>query len=305
MSYLLKPMSYVAVIVLGFVLKRAGFLKPEDRQTLSRIMMNITLPCAIIQGFAGFERDGKLFWLVGVGFFCALLPMIYIYLTTRGVEKSLRAYRMLNIGGYNVGCFSLPLMQAFFGSACVVPACMFDTGNAVIMTGGAYALTSTLLKTGGGKKESAKDILLKFLHSAPFDVYMVLFALTALNIPIPDAVFTLTLPAGQANGFIAMLLIGLLFEPMGDRALVRETIREMAHRYAFAVLFAVAAYCFLPYDLVVRQSLAVLCFAPLSSLSPIYTGRCGGDTALAGFTNSVSIAISLVCMLVLSMVFVA
>ena len=45
-----------------------------------------------------------------------------------------------------------------------------------------------------------------------------------------------------------------------------------------------------PFELVVRQTLCIVCFAPLSSLAPIYTDRCHGDTALASFTNSVSIA---------------
>jgi len=91
---------------------------------------------------------------------------------------------------------------------------------------------------------------------------------------------------------------------MGDKALIRETAREMLCRYAFAAASAAVCYFLTPFDLVVRQTLAVLCFAPLSSLAPIYTGRCHGDTALAGFTNSVSIAISLVCMMALSMFFV-
>ena len=43
---------------------------------------------------------------------------------------------------------------------------------------------------------------------------------------------------------------------------------------------------------------------PLSSLAPIYTDRCHGDTALASFTNSVSIAVSLVIMLALGLGFV-
>ena len=304
MSYLARPLSYVLVILLGYTLKRAGFLSRADQQTLSKVMMNITLPCTIIQGFSGFSRDTSLFWLVGIGFACALTPMVLMYLTTHGVQKSLRAYRMLNIGGYNVGCFSLPLLEAFFGSACVVPAFMFDTGNAVMMTGGSYALTSTLLKTGGETRESAKDILLKFLKSLPFDTYMVMFAMVLLNIEMPELLFTLTKPAGQANGFLAMLIIGLLFEPMGDRALIRETAREMICRYAFAAVSASACYFLTPFDLLVRQTLCVLCFAPLSSLAPIYTGRCHGDTALAGFTNSVSIAISLVCMMALAMFFV-
>ena len=116
---------------------------------------------------------------------------------------------------------------------------MFGT-RVVMMTVGAYAVTSTMLQMGG-KKETAKDIVLKFLKSIPFDTYMVLFTLMALNIPIPEAAFTLTKPAGQANGFLAMLIIGLLFEPMGDPALVRETVRELACRYAFAA--ASAPFC--------------------------------------------------------------
>ena len=53
-----------------------------------------------------------------------------------------------------------------------------------------------------------------------------------------------------------------------------------------------------------RQTLCIVCFAPLSSLAPIYTDRCHGDTALASFTNSVSIAVSLVIMLALGLGFV-
>ncbi|MBR2943167.1 MAG: AEC family transporter [Clostridia bacterium] len=303
MSYMTKPMSYVLVIVLGYTLKRLGFFKPEDRAVLSRIMLNITLPCAFVQAFDGLVMQPSMFLIVALGLVCAGLPLILMYLATGGVEKRLRVYRMLNIGGYNIGCFSVPLLSAFFGSAGVVTACLFDIGNAVIMTGGAYAMTSTLLKTGGEEKESAKDILMKFLRSVPFDTYMLLLLLSALGVTLPEAVFTLTQPMGQANAFIAMLIIGLAFEPAGDKALLSETARELFWRYAFAALSAAAIYFLTPFDLLTRQVLAVACFAPLSSLAPIYTERCKGDAALASFTNSASIAISLVCMLGLSMMF--
>ena len=148
MDYIFKPMSYVLVILLGYLLKRAGFFGQNDHRMMSRIMVNITLPCTIVQAFDGFERDAGMFVIVGIGLLCAFVPILLMYLTTGGVEKRLRAYRMLNIGGYNIGCFSLPLVQAFFGNTGVVAACMFDTGNAIMMTGGAYAMTSTLLKTG-------------------------------------------------------------------------------------------------------------------------------------------------------------
>lgn len=304
MTYMLKPMGYVAVIVLSFLLKRAGFFAEGDRKVLSRIMINITLPCAIVQAFSELTVGSEMFMIAGIGFLCALLPIVFMYLTTGGVPKYLRAYRMINIGGYNIGCFSVPLLSAFFGSAGVAYACLFDIGNAIVMTGGAYAVTSTLLKTGGDKKEGPKEILIKFLMSAPFDTYLLLLGLSVLGVKLPQALFTITQPAGQANGFLAMFIIGLMFEPSGSPAQLREAARELGLRYGISVLFALCIYFLTPFDLIVRQVLAVVCFAPLSSLAPVYTDQCHSDTALAGFTNSVSIAVSLVVMLVMSMMFV-
>ena len=305
MNYMVKPLSYVLLIVLGYMLKRAGFFGREDYRLMSRIMINITLPCTIVRAFSGFSRDPQMFLIVGISFVCSMLPPILMYLATPGVDTRLRAYRMINIGGYNIGCFSLPLIEAFFGGTGVVAACMFDVGNAVMMTGGAYALTSTLLKTGGETRESAGDILMKFLKSAPFDTYLIVFLLMALNVQLPEAVYTLVQPAANANAFIAMLMIGMMFEPAGDRTKLTEAARELAVRYAIAAVFALACYFLTPFSLIIRQTLVVLCFAPLSSLAPIYTDRCRSDTALASFTNSVSIAVSLVAMLALSMIFVA
>ena len=304
MDYIFKPMSYVLVIMLGYLLKRAGFFGKDDHRLMSKIMVNITLPCTIIQAFDGFERDAKMFIIVGIGFICAFMPILLMYLTTGRVEKRLRAYRMLNIGGYNIGCFSLPLVQAFFGNTGVVAACMFDTGNAIMMTGGAYAMTSTLLRTGGEERESIGDVLLKFVKSLPFDAYMMMILLAALGVKIPSVVFTLTRPAGQANAFVAMLMIGMMFEPAGDRALLRETARELVWRYLFAAASAALVFFCTPFELVVRQTLCIVCFAPLSSLAPIFTDRCHSDTALASFTNSVSIAVSLIVMLALGLGFV-
>ena len=305
MNYMVKPLSYVLLIVLGYALKRAGFFGREDYRLMSRIMINITLPCTIVRAFSGFSRDPQMFLIVGISFVCSMLPPILMYLATPGVDTRLRAYRMINIGGYNIGCFSLPLIEAFFGGTGVVAACMFDVGNAVMKTGGAYALTSTLLKTGGETRESARDILMKFLRSAPFDTYLIVFLLMALNVQLPEAVYTLAQPAANANAFIAMLMIGMMFEPAGDRTKLTEAARELAVRYAIAAVFALACYFLTPFSLIIRQTLVVLCFAPLSSLAPIYTDRCRSDTALASFTNSVSIAVSLVAMLALSMIFVA
>ena len=56
MTYLVKPLSYVLVIVLGYALKRVGFFGRTDHRLISKIMINITLPCAVVQAFDGFAR---------------------------------------------------------------------------------------------------------------------------------------------------------------------------------------------------------------------------------------------------------
>ena len=88
MDYIFKPMSYVLVILLGYLLKRAGFFGQDDHRMMSKIMVNITLPCTIVQAFDGFERGAGMFVIVGIGLLCAFVPILLMYLTTGGVESA-------------------------------------------------------------------------------------------------------------------------------------------------------------------------------------------------------------------------
>ena len=68
-------------------------------------------------------------------------------------------------------------------------------------------------------------------------------------------------------------------------------------RLLFGAVFSAMLYFFLPFSLEVRQVLAVVAFAPVTSLAPIYTERCQGDGALSSLTLSISIVISLTVMI--------
>ena len=57
LDILLRAGSFIAIILLGYFLKRIGFFKQEDFSILSRITIRITLPCAIITSFAGKTID--------------------------------------------------------------------------------------------------------------------------------------------------------------------------------------------------------------------------------------------------------
>lgn len=307
MDFLLKPLSFVLIIFTAYLLKRVGFFGESDHRIVSRIVLNITLPCAVLHAFSAFERDLSLLALVPLGFICALIPLIVVYLVTKGMDKRRRALTMVNSGGYNIGCFTLPVVQSFFGPAGAVIACMFDTGNAIMMTGGSYAITSSLLKTDAGeakqsRREAVLTVIKKFVTSVPFDTYMIMLLITLLGIQIPDVVLRVTEPVAVSNSFLAMFMIGLMFTPAKDKAYLSDTLRILIIRLLFAALFSLLIFWCTPFPLLVRQVLSVVVFAPVSALAPIYTEKCGGNGSLSSFANSISIFIGLVIMTVLVMV---
>ena len=46
----------------------------------------------------------------------------------------------------------------------------------------------------------------------------------------------------------------------------------------------------------IRQTLVLVCFGPISAIAPAYTGMCGGDEGLASCANSLSIICSMIVM---------
>ena len=49
---LYRAAAYLLIIALGVFLKKVGFFHEQDFRTLAKILLNITLPCAIIYSFS-------------------------------------------------------------------------------------------------------------------------------------------------------------------------------------------------------------------------------------------------------------
>lgn len=195
--------------------------------------------------------------------------MLFVWFFSRHRPKDKRAFSMINVCGFNIGCFALPFVQNFFGPGGMIIACLFDIGNAFLVTGGSFAFTSTFLHTNPEKKQSASTLLKKFVSSIPFDTYMLMLALVMLDIPVPDIVSTLVKPIASANSFLALLLIGMMFEFRTRADKYRTMFSVLGWRLLFGATFSAMLYFFLPFALEVRQVLAVIAFAPVTSLAPI------------------------------------
>jgi len=296
LDILMRAGSFVAIIVLGFLLKKIGFFKQSDFTLLSRITLRITLPCAIILSFAGKTIDPALFALPVFGLLCGLAYVAAGFVMNRKKSAEKRSFEMLNLGGYNIGTFVIPFAQSFVGPAGVMTASIFDIGNAVICLGGSYSLAA-MVRAGDGF--SVKRIVKALLRSVPFMTYMIMLAMNFLRLPVPEFVLSAAGIGSNANAFMAMLMIGVGFRLEADRAQLSTLARLLAVRYAFAAAFALIFYYALPFALEVRQVLVILAFAPIGSAIPGFTEELGDDVGLSSALNSLSIVISIAVIVVL------
>jgi len=301
LDILLRAGSFIAMIVLGYLLKRIGFFKQEDFAILSKITIRITLPCAIITSFAGKNIDPALLSLAFISIGCGLIYVLIGFLMNRKNSREQQAFEMLNLPGYNIGTFVIPFAQSFLGALGVIAVSLFDTGNAVICLGGAFSLAA-MVKDGDGF--SLKRIVRALLRSVPFVTYMLMLLTNLLRLPIPSFVLSVAGIGSNANAFMAMLMIGVGFKlELGNKKQIGTILKLLSIRYGLATVFSLIFYFLLPFELEVRQALVILAFSPIGSAVPGVTQELKGDVGLSSALNSfamvISIAITVALLLVM------
>lgn len=293
---LMRAGCFVAIILLGYFLKKLGLFKDSDFSVLSNIVLKITLPAAIITNFANKELDPSLFTLT---FLAILFGSIYIamgFLLNVRNSKEQRAFEILNFPGYNIGCFALPFVQSFLGPTGVIATCLFDIGNGFICLGGAFSIASIVKN---GQKFSLMRIVRTLLKSIPFLLYIIMPILCLTHVKIPVFVTSLAGIIANANAFVAMFMLGIGFNLTANKTQIGKIIRAISVRFGVAALLAAFSYFILPFDAEVRKVLVLLVFSPVGSAVPAFTGEMGSDVGLSSAINSVSIICSVICMVVL------
>lgn len=291
-----KALAFVLIILIGYICKRRGFFSPTDYQLVSKIVLNITLPCAVISSFAHFEMDYSLIAAVFLGLCGNLLMLFVALMLTRGDTPATKIFYIFSLAGYNVGCFTLPFAQAFLTPFAVVGLCMFDVGNSIMCTGMTYALTASCIGYADGRKDrfSMKSIAEKLLHSAPFVVYISMLLLALAGVQFPKSVYTFTDIVGAANPFLSMLMIGMMFEIKLDRQAMGYVKELFSVRYLISLVCAGAFIYFAPFKQEVNYVIALAFMAPCTIIGPIFVEKLGGNVQLASLFNSMTIITSVI-----------
>ena len=95
---LAKILSFVAFIVLGYILRRTGVLKAETFHAVSGLVIYVTLPCVIAANLNGIRIEGTMLLIALFGFAANILLLTYAWiLTLRTKDRDMRDF--IRFGG--------------------------------------------------------------------------------------------------------------------------------------------------------------------------------------------------------------
>lgn len=284
--------SFIFLIALSYFLKRKGIFKSEDKRFLSGILINICLPCVIINGFSDFNFDLSLFTAVFLCIVISSSAAFVAYLVSRKKERDITVLHMMSSTGYNIGIFTIPFVSSFLSSTAVVCTLMFDMGNAIFVFGTLAAMTSFAVD-----KETSNPIpaLLKRLFTTvPFLVYFIMLAILALDITLPNIFYTFVDLGANSTSFLAMILIGIMLEFHFKKEEIKEIISALVVRYSISFISSIVIFMSPIFDHEIKKALMIALFSPISTASVVFLQRLKCKSSLVGAVSSLSIMISIV-----------
>lgn len=298
---LIKSLTFILIIVIGYTLKKVDVLKKSDANVVATIIMNITLPCALLTSANGIELDATILILIAIGIISNVVMIIIGYIASIKDDAKMKGAFMINTSGYNIGNFVLPFVQSFFPGMGVVYLCSFDIGNALMGLGITYAVADHV--ASGENHFDIKELFKKLFSSIPFDVYVLIFILAIFKLQIPSPILTIASTIGAGNSFLAMLMIGLMLEIKVSPLEAKNVFKILGLKIVGTIVVSLLTLL-LPIPLLAKEIMIMAYCAPLSTVSAVFTRKIGYQGDMSATANSLSILVSIVCMVVLLLIFI-
>ena len=186
-----------AVMVLGWILKRVGFLTDEFTKVADRLVFKVALPCMLFLDIAEMDPsqllDGK---FVAYGFVVTLISIFGIWGLTKAFMKNKTQVGAFVQGAYrsSAAVLGIALITNVYGDAGYAPLMIL----ASVPLYNIFAVVILVLEAGGGGKLDAirmKSVLLNVLKNP---------ILLGIFLGAPFAVLQISIPA-MAEKTLSML----------------------------------------------------------------------------------------------------
>lgn len=202
----------IAMILLGYVLKRTSVLKAEDAVSLNKIVINIALPSLIF--LAIYKTNLAILPLIApipiicisVGLTCGLIA--YLILKAKNYPSKTRWSVVTTCALFNSGFLGYPVILGVFGTDGFIRAIFYDMGSTILFI--SFGIFFLLIL--GGKYS---DILKRSVLFPPIWGIILGLLLNFLNIPIGFEISQILTYLSSATIPLIMISLGLSMEFRG------------------------------------------------------------------------------------------
>ena len=262
----------LAVVAFGAALRAGAYVTDADGRALCRVIFATTLPAVMARTFATARMDGTNRAVVvasaAYGATCVASSLLLWRARPRrgaralgdgdggggGDGASRDALLAVAAVGLNLGNFAYPLVDAAFGAAGLTMVVVFDAVNQFYLLVVAHAIytyasaasaasavtTSSSSSTFRALRASVKTSFAKQARNPCLlaCVGTVLYRVFYGSQGFPPALDAFLALLASANKPLALIAIGILFQPRLEREDARDMVRALARRYAYSMACA-------------------------------------------------------------------
>lgn len=197
------------IILVGFLAAKTGYIDAKVKDSLSKLIVRIVLPCLIISSISSKELGGGLAKELGLAFLMSFFCIAVLYAV--GVlsakifkipEGTVKVHRLLSCLG-NVTFVGYPVITAMYGEE------GFFYAIAYWLTNDLFLCTVGVFMLQGGKPQSKREILKKIIN--PLTVsFTAAVLMLCFGIKLPALLNDAVSGIGSLTVSLSMIFIGMV-----------------------------------------------------------------------------------------------
>ncbi len=266
-----------SLMVLGLLLKKRGLITDGNKELLTDLVINVTLPCSIVKSFqmdfnSGILKSCMVIFLVAVGI--QIGSYVLSYILYRGVEIRHRKVLQYATICSNAGILGNPIAEGIFGALGLLYASIYLIPQRTFM----WSMGLTYFTECPDRKSLVKKVA---AHPCIIAVAIGL-VLMIFQLPLPGFVNQTVRTLAGANTGLSMLFIGSILAGVSLKSLWSRLTVYYGFIRLFLVPFLVWAACYaLGLDKVVTGVSVVLAGMPAASVTAILAAKYNCDEVFA------------------------
>lgn len=296
-----NAVAFFLIIFFGYMSRKKGILTMLDGRNLGKVIMNITLPCALLSTVRSMEIGLPMLLAILLAIIVQFIMLYVGYAISKGSSSNERAAYALNVSGFNIGNFAVPFAQYFYEGNAISYISMFDIGNSFMGLGINYCVGTIIAYRDCHQRIS--DILKKLFSSVPFDTYLLLFVFSLLHFELPECIINITSRIGSSNTFLSMFMVGLLLDFHISKDEYKSVIKILGARLIGSFIFVLIVWFLFPVPVVAKQMLMIALLSPSMSVAPLFCYYVGYKGNMPAIIGSCSMLISIVNISILLVLF--